>query len=111
MIDPDLVEMTADDIPVTYLSPVHATTVHLAVNNADFVVAFALIKPAFGSRGLQPGYEMQSVGCISLSPATAKQMYRALGRAISTFEEGTGVAIPYEEGSVQEIDASLADRA
>jgi hypothetical protein len=90
------------------LNPVHATTIHLAVNNSDFIVVFGEIRPLFGSRGLVPSIHLEPVAAVTMSPITAKQLCRGLTKAIENFEQESGSKIP-EMGLIEDIGGSNID--
>jgi hypothetical protein len=83
----------------------HATTTHISVNNADFVIVFGQILPFFGHEGLVGRFTLEPVSAISLSPMTAKQLLKMLASAVSNFEAQTGVLIP-ELGTFENVPAS-----
>ena len=77
------------------LMAAHAAIASIAVLNADFVLVFSAIKPAWDpQRGLVAGGELEPVSTVSINPIAAKQLLRQLGHAIENFEEATKSAIP-----------------
>jgi len=76
------------------LDPVHATTVHLAMHNADLVIVFGRVSPFFGPSGLVNQAAFSAVACVSLSTVAAKQLVRGLEKTLEDFEKATGVKVP-----------------
>ncbi len=82
-------------VPQNVVTPKHASTVHLAITNSDFVLVFAVLKPLWeASRGLVQGLVLEEVATVSLSPIAAKQLLRQIKQAIEGFEAETGSIIP-----------------
>jgi hypothetical protein len=87
--------------PAFTVTPTHATTCHIAINNSDFVLVFAIIKSAWNpQQGLVPGGALEPVATVSVSPVVAKQLVRQLSQAVAGFEGATHSTIP-EMGELQ----------
>lgn len=79
----------------TEISAVHASTVHVAIMNSDFVIVFGIAKPAWSSRqGLVAGGALEAVAAVSLSAVAVKQLIRQLQQAVTGFETATNSTVP-----------------